>query len=311
MKDLTFLKPINDYVVISIENQKSFNFIIEAIKIKNGCILDRYKKEIDLSKDYQKEINKFRDFIKDKVVVCNNFMFEKFKKTLNLTFDNYFINWSSLLEVLRFTNYKAYSDIPKNYLELKNPDLFIPLNEYKSIKNYIKEQLSTLQEQNVKNNENYKTLNDYIIFNISFVMQDNYFDIYKICAFKIEDSNIVDIFYKILKPTNKLDMKNNFVITDKILKNAPTFEQVKNEFFELIKDKTIISNIINISLLNKFGANIKDIVDINLIIKTIFKDKFLNSENISEFLKIKNDFISPTLEHCINDYKIFEKLKQF
>lgn len=339
MKNITFSKLVDDYVIFDSSNlNDNADIKIEAIKISNGKIVSQFKSIIKSASDNQSVVSKLLKFIKDFPILDRNYNILKTKRYFG-TFElaNELIDGAAL-DVLFMNSHATNLQIPDEWTKLDNVGLFIGLSQYEEIKKYIrknkinlldeiikfndrsvKESLKALHNLSLNHVDNFKDINEYVAININYQIYDDNCDIFGLYAFKVKESRIVDVYYKLLKPINKLQSLAQEVsgITDEMLKNCPTFEQVKNDFFNFIQNQVVVGyNLPVITLLNNRGANIKNLVSINMIMQKLFKEDYIDEESIAKRLNLASyntlDRVKAfnALDFCLYTLEAFEKIKK-
>lgn len=147
-------------------------------------------------------------------------------------------------------------------------------------------------------------------------------EIIEISAIKIINSEIVDTFSTLVKPTEEIDEHITRLtgITNGMLENAPDIDSILPGFFEFIENGVIVGHNVNFDInflydnrLKLFNTTVKnDFVDTMRIAKKLYPD--FPNHKLCELVKnfgIKTDAAHRAFADCHATFKCYEHMKSY
>lgn len=166
-------------------------------------------------------------------------------------------------------------------------------------------------------------LDEYIVIDLETTgFNPNYDEIIEVGAIKISDGNVIDSFSSLVKPENKID---DFIaeltgITNKMVEDAPSIEQVLPNFIEFIGDSMLVGHNVSFDInflydsyelwYDKYISN--SFIDVLRLSRKLFQ----NFEN-HKLITLTKKFNIPTsnfhraLADCEYTYKCYEYIKHY
>ena len=163
--------------------------------------------------------------------------------------------------------------------------------------------------------------NDYTVIDIETTgLVSGVDEILEIAAVKYRDNNIVNTFSSLVKvnyiPTFIEKLTG---INDKMIKEAPTIDNIIKEFYDFIGDDILVGYNVNFdinflydNLFETTGIELKNnFIDIMVIAKRVLKDldKY-SQENVAKHYNINTDNLHRALDDCKVCSMIFDNLKK-
>ena len=142
----------------------------------------------------------------------------------------------------------------------------------------------------------------------------------EIAAVKHRNNNIVDTFSSLVKVNSIPDFIEKLTgINDKMVKEAPTIDNIIKEFYNFIGDDILVGYNVNFdinflydNLFETTGIELKNnFIDIMVIAKRVLKglDKY-SQENVAKHYNINTDNLHRALDDCKVCSMIFDNLKK-
>ncbi len=187
--------------------------------------------------------------------------------------------------------------------------------------NFTKDIEAEKVERDLKGNSIIDILNNYIVFDIETTGLDSFYDeIIEIGAIKVENNKIVSKFSSLVKPKN---MINEYIseltgITNEMVKNAPTIEEILPSFMNYIGNDILIGHNVNFDInfiydnlyRRKFDVLTNDFIDTMRISRKLLPElphhRLIDLANYFE-IDVENNHRS--LKDCEITLNVYEKLK--
>ena len=163
--------------------------------------------------------------------------------------------------------------------------------------------------------------NDYTVIDIETTgLVSGVDEILEIAAVKYRDNNIVDTFSSLVKVNSIPAFIEKLTgINDKMIKEAPTIDNIIKEFYDFIGDDILAGYNVNFdinflydNLFETTGIELKNnFIDIMVIAKRVLKDldKY-SQENVAKYYNINTDNLHRALDDCKVCSMIFDNLKK-
>ena len=139
-------------------------------------------------------------------------------------------------------------------------------------------------------------------------------EIVELFILKVIDEKIVDEFYSLFKPENKIPNADIHGITDTKVMNSPRFKEKNNEIFEFIQGSILVGHNINnfdLEFLNHFlDKNIEnETIDTLDLSRSVLKDKLPNHKlnTLAEYFDI-NPPTHSARDDVMTTYEVYKKL---
>ena len=139
-------------------------------------------------------------------------------------------------------------------------------------------------------------------------------EILELYILKVADNEIIDEFYSLFNPNQKIENSNIHGITDEKVENAPTFQEMDNEITNFVEDTILVGH----------NINYFDLKFLNYYLQKPLKNKTIDTVQLSRKKlneKVKNhklitiaeyfDVSKPThsaKDDVITTFEIYKKL---
>ena len=145
--------------------------------------------------------------------------------------------------------------------------------------------------------------------------------IIEIAALKVNEGKIVDRFQKLVNPEERINyyITNLTGITNEMVRDADTINEVINEFKDFLGDNIIVGHNVNFDINflydNMYNANGKYLT--NNFVDTMYVSKKVipglgsyKLESITNYLNVSYEGAHRALNDCIFTYECYEKMKE-
>lgn len=153
-------------------------------------------------------------------------------------------------------------------------------------------------ERTLKGKSTIDLLSDYIVFDIEITGLDSSYDeVIEIGAIKVKNNKIVSKFNSLVKPKNEIDeyITELTGITNEMVKDAPTIEEILPDFMNYIGNDILIGHNINF--------------DINFIYDNLYRNKFdVLSNDFIDTMRISRKLLSELPHHRLIDLAKYFKI---
>lgn len=176
-------------------------------------------------------------------------------------------------------------------------------------------------ERTLKGKSTIDILNDYIVFDIETTGLDSSYDeVIEIGAIKVHNNKIVSKFNSLVKPKNEIDeyITELTGITNEMVKDAPTIEEILPEFMNYVGNDILIGHNVNFDInfiydnlyRNKFDVLTNDFIDTMRISRKLLPElphhRLIDLANYFEIDATNNH---RSLKDCEITMNVYEQLK--
>lgn len=163
---------------------------------------------------------------------------------------------------------------------------------------------------------------NYVLVDIETTGLDPKFDrIIEISAIKIKENKVLDTFSTLVNPCVRIDtfITDLTGITNEMVKDSPTIENVLPTFLDFIQDNIIVGHNINFDInflydyCNLCGlASLKNsFIDTMRLSRRIFKDiPNYKLQTVASYLNVNIDISHRSLNDCQTTFAVYNKLKE-
>lgn len=165
-------------------------------------------------------------------------------------------------------------------------------------------------------------LSDYIIFDIETTGLDSSYDeVIEIGAIKVKNNKIVSKFNSLVKPKNEIDeyITELTGITNEMVKDAPTIEEILPDFMNYIGNDILIGHNVNFDInfiydnlyRNKFDVLTNDFIDTMRISRKLLPElPHHRLIDLAKYFKIDSTNNHRSLKDCEITMNVYENLKE-
>lgn len=177
-------------------------------------------------------------------------------------------------------------------------------------------------ERTLKGKSTIDLLSDYIVFDIETTGLDSSYDeVIEIGAIKVKNNKIVSKFNSLVKPKNEIDeyITELTGITNGMVKNAPTIEEILPDFMNYIGNDILIGHNVNFDInfiydnlyRNKFDVLINDFIDTMRISRKLLPElSHHRLIDLAKYFKIDSTNNHRSLKDCEITMNVYENLKE-
>lgn len=177
-------------------------------------------------------------------------------------------------------------------------------------------------ERTLKGKSTIDLLSDYIIFDIETTGLDSSYDeVIEIGAIKLKNNKIVSKFNSLVKPKNEIDeyITELTGITNEMVKDAPTIEEILPDFMNYIGNDILIGHNVNFDInfiydnlyRNKFDVLTNDFIDAMRISRKLLPElPHHRLIDLAKYFKIDSTNNHRTLKDCEITMNVYENLKE-
>ena len=177
-------------------------------------------------------------------------------------------------------------------------------------------------ERTLKGKSTIDLLSDYIIFDIETTGLDSAYDeIIEIGAIKVKNNKIVSKFNSLVKPKNEIDeyITELTGITNEMVKDAPTIEEILPDFMNYIGNDILIGHNVNFDInfiydnlyRNKFDVLTNDFIDTMRISRKLLPElPHHRLIDLAKYFKIDSTNNHRSLKDCEITMNVYENLKE-
>lgn len=177
-------------------------------------------------------------------------------------------------------------------------------------------------ERTLKGKSTIDLLSDYIIFDIETTGLDSSYDeIIEIGAIKVKNNKIVSKFNSLVKPKNEIDeyITELTGITNEMVKDAPTIEEILPDFMNYIGNNILIGHNVNFDInfiydnlyRNKFDVLTNDFIDTMRISRKLLPElPHHRLIDLAKYFKIDSTNNHRSLKDCEITMNVYENLKE-
>lgn len=177
-------------------------------------------------------------------------------------------------------------------------------------------------ERTLKGKSTIDLLSDYIIFDIETTGLDSSYDeIIEIGAIKVKNNKIVSKFNSLVKPKNEIDeyITELTGITNEMVKDAPTIEEILPDFMNYIGNDILIGHNVNFDInfiydnlyRNKFDVLTNDFIDTMRISRKLLPElPHHRLIDLAKYFKIDSTNNHRSLKDCEITMNVYENLKE-
>lgn len=177
-------------------------------------------------------------------------------------------------------------------------------------------------ERSLKGKSTIDLLNDYIVFDIETTGLDSMYDeIIEIGAIKVHNNTIISTFNSLVKPQNEIDeyITKLTGITNEMVKDAPTIEEILPDFMKYIGDGILIGHNVNFDInfiydnlyRNKYNVITNNFIDTMRIARKLLPDlSHHRLIDLTDFFEIDIANNHRSLKDCEITMKAYENLKK-
>ena len=177
-------------------------------------------------------------------------------------------------------------------------------------------------ERTLKGKSTIDLLSDYIIFDIETTGLDSSYDeIIEIGAIKVKNNKIVSKFNSLVKPKNEIDeyITELTGITNEMVKDAPTIEEILPDFMNYIGNDILIGHNVNFDInfiydnlyRNKFDVLTNAFIDTMRISRKLLPElPHHRLIDLAKYFKIDSTNNHRSLKDCEITMNVYENLKE-
>ena len=177
-------------------------------------------------------------------------------------------------------------------------------------------------ERTLKGKSTIDLLSDYIIFDIETTGLDSSYDeVIEIGAIKVKNNKIVSKFNSLVKPKNEIDeyITELTGITNEMVKDAPTIEEILPDFMNYIGNDILIGHNVNFGInyiydnlyRNKFDVLTNDFIDTMRISRKLLPElPHHRLIDLAKYFKIDSTNNHRSLKDCEITMNVYENLKE-
>jgi len=177
-------------------------------------------------------------------------------------------------------------------------------------------------ERTLKGKSTIDLLSDYIIFDIETTGLDSSYDeVIEIGAIKVKNNKIVSKFNSLVKPKNEIDeyITELTGITNEMVKDAPTIEEILPDFMNYIGNDILIGHNVNFDInfiydnlyRNKFDVLTNDFIDTMRISRKLLPELLHHRLiDLAKYFKIDSTNNHRSLKDCEITMNVYENLKE-
>lgn len=177
-------------------------------------------------------------------------------------------------------------------------------------------------ERTLKGKSTIDLLSDYIIFDIETTGLDSSYDeVIEIGAIKVKNNKIVSKFNSLVKPKNEIDeyITELTGITNEMVKDAPTIEEILPDFMNYIGNDILIGHNVNFDInfiydnlyRNKFDVLTNDFIDTMRISRKLLPElPHHRLIDLAKYFKIDSTNNHRSLKDCEITMIVYENLKE-
>ena len=177
-------------------------------------------------------------------------------------------------------------------------------------------------ERTLKGKSTIDLLSDYIVFDIETTGLDSSYDeVIEIGAIKVKNNKTVSKFNSLVKPKNEIDeyITELTGITNEMVKDAPTIEEVLPDFMDYIGNDILIGHNVNFDInfiydnlyRNKLDVLTNDFIDIMRISRNLLPElPHHRLIDLAKYFKIDSTNNHRSLKDCEITMNVYENLKE-
>lgn len=177
-------------------------------------------------------------------------------------------------------------------------------------------------ERILKGKSTIDLLSDYIVFDIETTGLDSSYDeVIEIGAIKVKNNKIVSKFNSLVKPKNEMDeyITELTGITNEMVKDAPTIEEILPDFMNYIGNDILIGHNVNFDInfiydnlyRNKFDVLTNDFIDTMRISRKLLPElPHHRLIDLAKYFKIDSTNNHRSLKDCEITMNVYENLKE-
>lgn len=177
-------------------------------------------------------------------------------------------------------------------------------------------------ERTLKGKSTIDLLSDYIVFDIETTGLDSSYDeVIEIGAIKVKNNKTVSKFNSLVKPKNEIDeyITELTGITNEMVKDAPTIEEVLPDFMDYIGNDILIGHNVNFDInfiydnlyRNKLDVLTNDFIDTMRISRKLLPElPHHRLIDLAKYFKIDSTNNHRTLRDCEITMNVYENLKE-
>ena len=177
-------------------------------------------------------------------------------------------------------------------------------------------------ERTLKGKSTIDLLSDYIIFDIETTGLDSSYDeVIEFGAIKVKNNKIVSKFNSLVKPKNEIDeyITELTGITNEMVKDAPTIEEILPDFMNYIGNDILIGHNVNFDInfiydnlyRNKFDVLTNDFIDTMRISRKLLPElPHHRLIDLAKYFKIDLTNNHRSLKDCEITMNVYENLKE-
>lgn len=177
-------------------------------------------------------------------------------------------------------------------------------------------------ERILKGKSTIDLLSDYIVFDIETTGLDSSYDeVIEIGAIKVKNNKIVSKFNSLVKPKNEMDeyITELTGITNEMVKEAPTIEEILPDFMNYIGNDILIGHNVNFDInfiydnlyRNKFDVLTNDFIDTMRISRKLLPElPHHRLIDLAKYFKIDSTNNHRSLKDCEITMNVYENLKE-
>ena len=177
-------------------------------------------------------------------------------------------------------------------------------------------------ERTLKGKSTIDLLSDYIVFDIETTGLDSSYDeVIEIGAIKVKNNKIVSKFNSLVKPKNEIDeyITELTGITNEMVKDAPTIEEILPDFMNYIGNDILIGHNVNFDInfiydnlyRNKFDVLTNDFIDTMRISRKLLPElPHHRLIDLAKYFKIDSTNNHRSLKDCEITMNVYENLKE-
>lgn len=177
-------------------------------------------------------------------------------------------------------------------------------------------------ERTLKGKSTIDLLSDYIVFDIETTGLDSSYDeVIEIGAIKVKNNKTVSKFNSLVKPKNEIDeyITELTGITNEMVKDAPTIEEILPDFMNYIGNDILIGHNINFDInfiydnlyRNKFDVLTNDFIDTMRISRKLLSElPHHRLIDLAKYFKIDSTNNHRSLKDCEITMNVYENLKE-